>query len=46
MPKKKKRLTDKPTEEIIEKLFPKKIVAKAKKVAHERDVRKINMAKG
>lgn len=45
MSKKKKLLADKPTEEIVKKLFPKKIVMKAKKVAHERDVRKINMAK-
>jgi len=37
MPKKKQRLTDKPTEEVIKKLFPKKVVDKVKKVAHEKD---------
>ena len=36
MPKKKK-LTDKPTDEAIKKLFPKKVVEKAKEVAHEKD---------
>ena len=36
MPKKKK-LTDKPTEEVIKKLFPKKVVDKLKGVAHEKD---------
>jgi hypothetical protein len=37
MPKKKQRLIDKPTEEVIKKLFPKKVVDKVKKVAHEKD---------
>ena len=37
MPRKKKKLTDKPTEEVIKKLFPKKVVDKLKEVAHEKD---------
>ena len=37
MPKKKQKLTDKPTEEVIKKLFPKKVVDKLKEVAHEKD---------
>ena len=37
MPKKKQRLIDKPTEEVIKKLFPKKVVDEVKKVAHEKD---------
>ena len=36
MPKKKK-LTDRPTEQAIKKLFPKKVVEKVKEVAHEKD---------
>lgn len=39
MPKKKKRLTDKPTDEVIRELFPKKVVDKVKKVAHEKDAK-------
>lgn len=31
MPKKKKRLTEKPTEDAIKKLFPKKVIKEAKK---------------
>ena len=30
-------ITEKPTEEAIKKLFPKKVVEKAKEVAHEKD---------
>lgn len=38
MPKSKKQpLTEKTTEEVIKKLFPKKIIKKAKEVAHEKD---------
>ena len=37
MPEKKKPLTDRPTDEAIKKLFPKKVVEKAKEVAHEKD---------
>jgi len=37
MPKKKRKLTEKPTEEVIKKLFPKKVVDKLKEVAHEKD---------
>ena len=37
MPRKKKRITELPTEEAIRKLFPKKVVDMAKKVAHEKD---------
>ena len=36
MPKKKK-LTDRPTDEAVKKLFPKKVVEEVKKVAHEKD---------
>ncbi len=35
--KQRKPLGDKPTEEVIKKLFPKKVVEKAKGVAHEKD---------
>lgn len=37
MPKKKRRLGNKPTEEVVKKLFPKKVVDHVKKVAHEKD---------
>ncbi len=37
MPKKKQKLIDKPDKEVIKKLFPKKVVDKAKEVAHEKD---------
>lgn len=37
MPKKRKRITELPTEEAIRKLFPKKMVDKLKEVAHEKD---------
>jgi hypothetical protein len=37
MPRKKQKLTEKPTEEAIRKLFPKKAVDKMKEVAHEND---------
>lgn len=37
MPKKKTRLTEHSDQEAIRKLFPKKVVEKAKKVAHEKD---------
>ncbi len=37
MSKKKQKLTDKPDEVVIRKLFPKKVVDKAKEVAHEKD---------
>jgi hypothetical protein len=30
-------ITEKPTEDAIKKLFPKKVVEKAKEVAHEKD---------
>ena len=35
--KQRKPLAGKPTEEIIKKLFPKKVIEKAKEVAHEKD---------
>ena len=34
---KKKKQTEKPTEEAIIKLFPKKVVEKVKEVTHEKD---------
>ena len=37
MPRPKKKLTERPDEEAIKKLFPKKVVEIAKKVAHEKD---------
>ena len=37
MPRKKQKLTEKPTEEEIKKLFPKKAVDKMKEVAREKD---------
>ena len=41
MPKNKKPpLTERPDEEAIKKLFPKKIIEKAKEVAHEKDDKK------
>jgi hypothetical protein len=40
MPKKKKRLTDLTTEEVIKKLFPKRVIEKVKKIAHEKDTPK------
>jgi len=35
--KSKSPITEKPTEDAIKKLFPKKVVEKAKEVAHEKD---------
>lgn len=40
MPRKKQKLTDKPDEEVIKKLFPKKVVDKLKEVAHEKERKK------
>ncbi len=37
MPKKKAKITELPDEKAIKKLFPKKVVEKAKEVAHEKD---------
>ena len=37
MPRKKKRLTELTDEKVIRKLFHKKVVDKAKEVAHEKD---------
>jgi len=37
MPKKKVKITELPDEKAIKKLFPKKVVDKAKEVAHEKD---------
>jgi len=40
VPKKKKKLTDLKTEDVMKELFPKKVIAKAKNVAHEKDNKK------
>ena len=37
MPRKKKAATELTTDEAMKKLFPKKVVEKAKEVAHEHD---------
>jgi len=37
MPRKKKKLTEYPDEKLIRKLFPKKVVDRAKEIAHEKD---------
>ena len=37
MPRKKIPVTELPTEEAMKKLFPKKVIDEAKKVAHEKD---------
>ena len=37
MARPKKRLTDRPDAEVIQKLFPKRIVDKLREVAHEKD---------
>ena len=37
MPKKETKITELPDEKAIKKLFPKKVVEKAKEVAHEKD---------
>ena len=37
MPRKKIPVTELPTEEAMKKLFPKKVIEKAKEVAHEKD---------
>jgi hypothetical protein len=37
MPRKKQKLTEKPTEEAIKKLFPRKAIDEMKKKAHEKD---------
>ena len=41
MPRKKIKLTEQPDEKVIKKLFPKKIVDRMKKVAHEKDEKKV-----
>ena len=38
MPKKKSPAIGLPTEEVIQKLFPKKVIEIAKEIAHEKDV--------
>lgn len=38
--KTKKPLTDLPTEQVIKKLFPREVIEKVKKVAHEKDTPK------
>jgi hypothetical protein len=38
MAKKIKRLIDLTTEELMKRLFPKKVIEKAKQVAHEKDI--------
>ena len=40
MPRKKKRLTERETDDLMKKLFPKRVISKAKEVAHEKDVPK------
>ena len=40
MPKKKVKLTGLKTEDVMKKLFPKKVIEKANETAHERDNRK------
>lgn len=37
MPRKKIKITEMPDEKAIKKLFPKKVVEKAKEVAHEKN---------
>ena len=40
MPRKKKRVTELPTEKAIKKLFPKKVIEMAREVAHEKEISK------
>ena len=40
MPRKKPKLTEMPDKEAIQKLFPKKVVKEADRVAHEKDAPK------
>ena len=40
MPRKKQKLTEMPDDKLIRKLFPKKVVDKAKEIAHEKDYKK------
>ena len=37
MPRKKKKLSELPDEQLINKLFPKKVVDKMKEIAHKKD---------
>ena len=37
MPRRKKKLSELPDEQLINKLFPKKVVDKMKEIAHEKD---------
>ncbi len=37
MPRRKKRVTELPTEQAVKKLFPKEAIERAKKIAHEKD---------
>jgi hypothetical protein len=37
MPRRKKKLSELPDEQLIKKLFPKKVVDKMKEIAHEKD---------
>lgn len=45
MPKKKKSVIERKTEDAIKKLFPKKVVDEAKKIAHEKDKPKSSIIK-
>ena len=40
MPRKKRKVTEMPDKEAIKKLFPKKVVDEAERVAHEKDTPK------
>ena len=37
MPRKKLKLSEQPDEKVIKKIFPKKVIDKAKEIAHEKD---------
>ena len=37
MPRRKKKLSEMPDEQLIKKLFPKKVVDRMKEIAHEKD---------
>jgi len=41
MPRRKRRITELPTEEVIKKLFPKEAIQLAKSVAHAKDAKPV-----
>ncbi len=46
MPRKKKKITERETEDVMKRLFPKRVLTKVKQIAHEKDKPKTSINKG